>query len=69
MVRKGVKWSALMCQGQPGSPCVSPGKMTIFPHLALFFHLSLQNIWHSHPLENCLLKSTRIELSLHNVLF
>ena len=31
-----------MCQGQPGKiPWLSPEKMAIFLHLALFFHLSL----------------------------
>ena len=26
--------------------------MTIFPHLVLFFHLSLPKVWPSHPLRN-----------------
>ena len=34
------------------SPCLSPGKMTIFPNLAQFFRLSLSTIWHSHLLQN-----------------
>ena len=50
LVRKGEKWCILMCQGQPGKiPCLSPEKMTIFPHLALFFHLSLPKMWPFHP--------------------
>ena len=32
LIRKGVKYSVLMCQGQ---------KMTIFPHLVPFFNMSL----------------------------
>ena len=35
-----------------GKSCVSLGKMTNFLHLALFFHLPLPRIWHSHPLYN-----------------
>ena len=27
------------------SPCLSPEKITIFPHLALFLYLSLSKIW------------------------
>ena len=42
-----------MCQGQPRKiPCLSDEKMTAFPHLALFFHLSLPKMWHFHPLQN-----------------
>ena len=40
---KDVKWCVLICQGQSGKiSCLSPEKMTIFLHLALFFYLSPQ---------------------------
>ena len=51
LVGKGVKLYVLRCQRQPGKiPCLSAEKMTIFLHLALFFHLSLPKLWYSHPL-------------------
>ena len=51
LLRKGVKKSVLMFQGQPGNiPSLNPRKMTIFLHLALYFHLSLPQLWHSHLL-------------------
>ena len=66
LVRKDVEADALMCQGQTGKISrVSPDKMTIFPHLALFSCLSLPNIY----FEITFLKSTRIELSSCKVLF
>ena len=37
LIGKDVKYCVLMCQGQPGKIiCLSPEKMTIFPHLAYF---------------------------------
>ena len=67
-VGKGVKCCVLMCQGQPGKlPCLSPDKMIILPHLALFFHLSLPKIWHSHPLKITCLKVH--ELNYHHTKF
>ena len=42
LVRKDIKWSVFMCHGQTGkNTSSSSGKMGIFPHLALFFLLSL----------------------------
>ena len=45
LIGEGVKYCVRKCQGQPEKiPCLSPEKATIFPHLALFFHLSLPKI-------------------------
>ena len=30
-------------------PLQSPGKLSIFPVLSLYFHLSLPKIWQAHP--------------------
>ena len=70
LVRNDVEGGFIMCQGQTGKvPRFSPGKVTIFKHLAVFFRLSLPKICHSHPLKLTFLKSTRIELSPNKVLF
>ena len=56
----GEKRSKIECSNVSGatwkSPCLSPGKMTIFAHLALFFHLSFQKIWDFYPLQNYFLE-------------
>ena len=40
----------IVCSDVSGTTWKSPEKMTIFPHLALFFHLSLPKMWQFHPL-------------------
>ena len=43
----------LTIQGQTVKiPLQSPGKLSIFPVLFLFFHLSLLKIWQAHPHKN-----------------
>ena len=68
--RKGVKWSVLMCQGQPGKiSYLSPRNMTIFLHLVLFFTSPSQKFGTRNHFKITFLESTRIELSVHKVLF
>ena len=70
MVRKGVKIGCSDVSGQPGKiPCLSPRKMIIFPHLALFSTCPSQKSGTSTHFKITFLESTRIELSLHKVLF
>ena len=56
----GQKRCKIVCSDVSGTTwkisCLSPDKMTIFPHLSLFFHPSLQKIWHSQPLQNYFFK-------------
>ena len=50
-------------------PCLSPEKMTIFVHKALFSTCPSQNFGTPTHFKITVLKSTRIELSPHKVLF
>ena len=70
LVRKGVKQCSDVSR-TTWENCLLTGseKMTIFLHLALCFHLSLPKMWHPTHFKITFLKSTRIELSLHKVLF
>ena len=48
-------------------PLQSPGKLSIFPVLSLFFHLSLPKIWQAQPHKIKFSKLTRMVLLLHKV--
>ena len=65
-----VEWRGdLTIQGQMVEiPFQSPGKLSIFPVLSLFFYLSLPKIWHAYPIKILFPKLTRIDLSSHIVL-
>ena len=47
-------------------PLQIPGNTSIFPVLALFFHLSLPKSWHAHP-HKIFSNLTRIDLLHHKV--
>ena len=56
-IQKGKIECVLTIQGQTVKiPLYSPGKLSIFPVLFLFFHLSLPTIWQAHPHKNYILK-------------
>ena len=55
--QNGKMEGALTIQGQTVKiPLQSPGKLSIFPVLSLFFHLSLPKIWRAHPHKSYLFK-------------
>ena len=55
--QNGKMGSVLTIQGQMVKiPLQSPGKLSIFPVLALFLHLSLPKIWHANPQEHFILE-------------
>ena len=55
--QNGKMGSVLTIQGQTvKSSLQSPGKLSIFPVLSLFFHLSLSKIWQAHPNKNYIFK-------------
>ena len=49
------------------NPPKTPGKFSIFPVLALFFHLSLPKIWHDHHHNNYVLEIRKIGLSVDKI--
>ena len=55
--QNGKMGAVLTIQGETVKiPLQSPGKLSIFPVLFLFFHLSLPKIWQAHPHKNYIFK-------------